>query len=53
VLILGQFFHVYVCKTRFMPIWEHGLLDNTLMNYGCVTRWTELERNYMEGYGFV
>lgn len=33
-LVLGQAVHVYVCKTRFTPMLEHGLFHNSLMNYG-------------------
>ena len=31
---MSQFVHVFVCKTRYVPALEHGLFNNTLMNYG-------------------
>lgn len=33
-LVLSQFVHVFVCKTRFVPMFEHGVLNNSMMNYG-------------------
>lgn len=35
-LVLTQFVHVFICKTRFMPALEHGLFHNSLMNYGAL-----------------
>ncbi len=33
---MSQFVHVFVCKTRFVPMFEHGVFNNSMMNYGCV-----------------
>ena len=33
-LVLSQFVHVFVCKTRFVPMLEHGVFNNSMMNYG-------------------
>ena len=33
-LVMSQFVHVFVCKTRFVPMLEHGVLNNSMMNYG-------------------
>jgi len=33
-LILCQFVHVFVIKTRFVPMLEHGIFNNSMMNYG-------------------
>ena len=35
-LVLSQFVHVFVCKTRFVPMLEHGIFNNSMMNYGWV-----------------
>jgi hypothetical protein len=34
-LVMSQFVHVFVCKTRFVPMLEHGVFNNSMMNYGC------------------
>jgi hypothetical protein len=33
-LVGGQFFHTFVCKTRFASIFQHGIFNNTMMLYG-------------------
>jgi magnesium-transporting ATPase (P-type) len=33
-LIMCQFVHVFVIKTRFVPMLEHGIFNNSMMNYG-------------------
>lgn len=33
-LVMSQFVHVFVCKTRFVPMLEHGVFNNSMMNYG-------------------
>ena len=33
-LVMSQFVHVFVCKTRFVPMLEHGVFNNLMMNYG-------------------
>ncbi|TFJ81370.1 hypothetical protein NSK_007331 [Nannochloropsis salina CCMP1776] len=33
-LILSQVVNVFVCKTRFVPMLEHGVFNNIMMNYG-------------------
>ncbi|KAF1319924.1 putative hydrolase, partial [Globisporangium splendens] len=33
-LVICQFFHVWMCKTRRVSIFEHGLFNNAVMIYG-------------------
>jgi hypothetical protein len=33
-LIGGQFFHAFVCKTRFASVFRHGIFNNSMMLYG-------------------
>jgi hypothetical protein len=35
-LVAGQFWHAFVCKTRVASMFQHGLFNNSVMNYGCV-----------------
>jgi hypothetical protein len=32
--VLSQFVHVWLCKTRFVSLFEHGVFNNSMMNYG-------------------
>lgn len=33
-LVMGQFFHLFMCKTRRASIWRHGLTSNTITIFG-------------------
>ena len=36
-LTMQQVFHIWMCKTRVLSVWQHGWFDNILMDYGvCV-----------------
>jgi len=34
VLVMGQFFHIWTCRTRTIPILQHGLTNNVQVFYG-------------------
>jgi sodium/potassium-transporting ATPase subunit alpha len=35
-LVLSQFWHAWMCKTRVVSIWKHGLFSNKYLNIGVV-----------------
>jgi sodium/potassium-transporting ATPase subunit alpha len=35
-LVMGQVFHIYVCKTRKVSVWEQGIFRNFILNFGVV-----------------
>jgi sodium/potassium-transporting ATPase subunit alpha len=35
-IVVGQFFHIWNCRTRFVSIFEHGLFTNKYTNIGVV-----------------
>ena len=36
-LVLGQFWHIWNCRTRSTSVFAHGLFSNVVTIYGCVT----------------
>jgi len=36
VLVMCQVFHIYVCKTRKVPVYSHGIFQNDILNLGIV-----------------
>jgi hypothetical protein len=35
--VFAQVFHAFVCKTRYVSMFTHGLFNNAMMNYAYVT----------------
>jgi sodium/potassium-transporting ATPase subunit alpha len=35
-LVGTQFFHIWMCKTRFLSVFTHGLFHNMMMNFGVI-----------------
>jgi len=36
VIVCTQFWHVWFCKTRFVPLLSHGIFNNMQLNYGVI-----------------
>jgi hypothetical protein len=35
--VFAQVFHAFVCKTRYVSMFTHGIFNNAMMNYAYVT----------------